>query len=229
MAQLPTGFVYLEDIDPSILQEIRYATHHNFLGRPVDGYLKNRCIVTEPLARALAQAQQTALKLNLTLKVYEAYRPLRAASDFLKWAKDCQDQSMKAEFYPHLDKATLFEAGYIAVRSQHSRGAAVDLTLVPLPVPSQPTYKPGDPLMDSSLPKAQRFQDNSIDMGTGFDCFHEKSHTWNPTVPEEAKRNRALLCGIMTGCGLRNYEKEWWHFSLTNEPFPDLYFDFLIE
>lgn len=229
MSKLHPGFTYLEQIDATILQEVRYAGYHNALGRPVDGYQANRCVVSFPLGKALAQAQQDALKLGMTLKVYDSYRPLRAVVDFVKWAKDPHDQLMKDEFYPNIDKSSLFEEGYFAFRSQHTRGIAVDLTLVPLPIPYQPTYKPGDPLVDSTLPVGQRFPDNSIDMGTGFDSLDEKSHTWNPNIHEEAKKNRHLLCDLMARHGLKNYEKEWWHFYLTEEPYPNTYFDFIIE
>jgi D-alanyl-D-alanine dipeptidase len=227
-SNLPEGFIYLEDVAPTIIQEISYARSHNFIGRPLDGYEAERCIVSIPLGNALANAQEEVLNQGMTLKVYETYRPLRAAQDIIKWVMNINDLKMKAEFYPDIDKSKVFELGFIAIRSQHTRGAAVDLTLVPLPVPSQDTYQPGDDLKDSRLAKALRFNDNSIEMGTGFDCFDDLSHTMNPNISAEAHHNRMRLKDLMGKHGFINYEKEWWHYSLRDEPFPDTYFDFPI-
>ncbi|MBT4880450.1 MAG: M15 family metallopeptidase [Alphaproteobacteria bacterium] len=220
------GFSYLEDIDSTILQEVRYAGPHNFIGRPIDGYEAARCVVSDKLGQGIAAVQEEVRKDNYTLKVYDAYRPLRSVVNFAKWAMDLEDLLMKEEFYPEINKAHLFDLGYIGFRSQHSRGCAVDLTLVPLTIPDQDTYRSGDQLVDARLPKGQRFNDNSIEMGTGFDCFDEMSHTACPRISEEAKKNRAYLTKVMETHGFENYEKEWWHFSLKDEPFPETYFDF---
>lgn len=226
--KIPDGFCYLEDIDAGIVQEIRYAGYHNFVGRPIAGYNANRCIVSKVLGLALLHVQKEAVLHGMTLKVYEAYRPLRAAQDFIEWTIRPDDQKMKAEFYPDIDKSKVFELGYIALRSQHSRGCAVDLTLVPKPVPKQDIYQPGNALKDSRLPKGTRFNDNSIDMGTGFDCFDALSHTMNPELSDQVKDNRLLLKDMMERHGFANYENEWWHFGLRDEPFPHTYFDFPI-
>lgn len=225
----PDGFVYLESLDPTILQEIRYAGCHNFMGRPVPGYNANRCVVSKAIGRALVEAQKEANTHGLTLKVYDGYRPLRAVEAFVLWAQDLDDEVTKGEFYAHVPKSELFEREYIGVRSFHARGAAVDLTLVPLPVPNQPTFQVGDQLLDGILPKGERFADNSLDMGTGFDVFHELSHTDHPDISTEAKANRKLLCEILGRQGLVSYEWEWWHFNLADEPFPNTYFDFAIK
>ncbi|HUX78570.1 MAG TPA: M15 family metallopeptidase [Alphaproteobacteria bacterium] len=226
---LPENFVYLQDIDPTILQEVRYALSHNFMGRPVTSYNSPIIIVTEAVALALKAVQEELKPFNLGLKVYDGYRPQDAVDAFAKWAEDPTDQLMKAEFYPNIDKKTLFEAGYIAKRSSHTRGSAVDLTIVPLPVPEQPTWEPGDPILDGRLPKDKRFPDNSIDMGTGFDCLDELSHTINPALPPEVRANRLLLKTLMEKHGFENYRKEWWHFGLRNERYPDTYFNFPVE
>lgn len=225
---LPKGFSYLEQHDASILQEIRYAGSHNFVGSPIDGYEEHKCVVSNAVGQALAKVQAALKPHQLSLKVYEAYRPLRAGAHFLKWALSSDDQTMKTEFYPAIEKNTLFDQGYIAFRSQHTRGCAVDVTLVPLPTPAQATYQPGDPVLDGRLPKGQRFDDNSIEMGTSFDCLDEMAHTHNPKISDEAKKNRAFLLEIMSAHGFENYSKEWWHFSLKQEPFPNMYFDFPI-
>ncbi len=226
---LPSGFVYLEDIDPTILQEVRYAGFHNFVGRPIPSYKAPVIITTEPVAAALKAVQQELSPFHLTLKIYDAYRPQEASDYFATWAEDFKDQLTKMEFYPSLPKQNLFEAGYIAKRSSHTRGSAVDLTIVPLPIPSQSLWKPGDPVLDGRLPKEQRSSDNSIDMGTAFDCLDELSHTQNPDLPPEVRANRLLLKTLMEKHGFANYWREWWHFGLVNEPYPDTYFNFPVE
>lgn len=132
---------------------------------------------------------------------------------------------MKAEFYPSVHKRDLFAEGYIAERSGHSRGSTVDLTIIPLPAPRQPRFRPGQTLAPCTLPADRRFPDNSLDMGTGYDCFDPLSHTENPDIEPDAARNRLLLRAVMEKHGFRNYEKEWWHFTLHDEPFPATWFD----
>lgn len=223
---LPKEFAYLRDIDPTILEEVRYAGHHNFMGRPIPGYLAPIIILTEPVALALKTVQSELRAFQLTLKVYDGYRPQDAVDSFTTWAEDTNDQITKNEFYPALNKKDVFAAGYIAKRSSHTRGSAVDLTIVPLPVPEQPTWKPGDPVLDGRLPRGQRFADNSIDMGTAFDCLDELSHTLNPSLPSHVRANRLLLKSLMEKHGFENYSREWWHFGFVNELYPDTYFNF---
>ncbi len=136
---------------------------------------------------------------------------------------------MGKEFYPTVAKPDLLRQVYIDTKSGHSRGSSVDITIVTLPVPAQAAYQPGEELSACYLPAEKRFKDNSIDMGTGFDCFHELSHTANRNVGREQHNNRLLLKRLMEKHGFRNYEKEWWHYTLQGEPFPDTYFDFVIE
>ena len=225
---LPEGFVYLQDIDPTILQEVRYARHHNFIGRPLPGYEAELIIITAPVAEGLKAVQEELKPFHLTLKVYDGYRPQDAVDEFSRWAEDPNDQLMKQEFYPDLDKRDVFSAGYIAKKSSHTRGSAVDLTIVPLPVPDQPTWKPGDMVLDGRLPKGERFPDNSLDMGTSFDCLDELSHTANPALPAEVRANRLFFKTLMEKHGFENYRREWWHFGLIKEPFPDTYFNFSV-
>ncbi|MBI2707395.1 MAG: M15 family metallopeptidase [Proteobacteria bacterium] len=223
---LPEGFVYLRDIDPTILEEVRYAVSHNFMGRPMPGYLAPVIILTEAAALALKALQAEIRPFGLSLKVYDAYRPQDAVDSFTTWANDLNDQVTKNEFYPGINKKDVFDLGYIGKRSGHTRGSTVDLTLVPLPVPPQPIWKSGDPVLDGRLPRGQRFADNSIDMGSGFDCLDEIAHTHNPHIPVEARANRLLLLNLMTKHGFNPYDKEWWHFTLKDEPYPDTYFNF---
>jgi len=226
-SHLPDGFVYLSQIDPSILQEMRYFTSHNFVGRPVRGYRAGVCILTHKAAVALSQAQQHFLKRGVTLKVYDCYRPQRAVQDFVEWSRD-DTLTTKAEFYPDMNKDVLFP-DYIAYYSGHTRGSTVDLTLVKLPVTSSADYHPGDPLTSCTAPTEQRLADNTIDMGTGFDCFSPIANTLHRPLPKIAQKNRALLHHVMHRAGFVNYPNEWWHYSLRQERFKNRYFDFPVQ
>jgi len=229
-ATRPDGrFVSMAEIDSTVILDMRYYGNHNFLGRRVKGYGAPKCLLTREAAKALAAVQAELLQYDLGLKIYDCYRPQRAVDDFVEWAKDISDTKMKAEFYPRVDKTNLFKDGYIAARSGHSRGSTMDLTIVPLPVPKQPLYQEGQPLEACYLPYEKRFQDNSLDMGTGFDCFDPLAHTANFETGPVQERNRLLLKSMMEKNGFKNLPEEWWHFTLVNEPFPGTYFDFDIE
>ena len=227
----PADFVDLHDIAPTILSDIRYVTDHNFTGHPVDGYLAPTCILTRSAAEALGRAQWDFLERGYTLKVYDCYRPQRAVNDFIGWAEDLGDTQMKPEFYPRVDKSTLFSDGYIAERSGHSRGSTVDLTLVGLPAdrPAVEPYTTGQPLVDCAAPQQLRFPDDSIDMGTGFDCFDTLANTEDPRIGGDQAKNRLLLAEGLERQGFVNYDKEWWHYTYKpggREPYPDTFFDF---
>ena len=226
---LPQGFVDAKQAIPAIVLDIRYHSAHNFVGRPVDGYLAPKCILTRQAAAALKQVQKELESLSLSLKLYDCYRPQRAVNHFIRWAKDTADTKMKKEFYPAVDKKRLFKDGFIARRSGHSRGSTVDLTIVPIPLPPQEAYIDGQKLCECNMPEEKRFRDNSIDMGTGFDCFHPLSWTDSKKIGAQQQRNRRLLKKVMKKHGFRNYKKEWWHYTLINEPFPKTYFDFVIK
>ncbi|QPP10049.1 M15 family metallopeptidase [Streptomyces bathyalis] len=222
----PDEFVALRDVAPSVLQEMRYRTRHNFVGDRVHGYRQGMCIVTRDTAEALKTAQRSFLKKGYSLKVYDCYRPQRAVDHFVEWAKDLDDERMKDEFYPRVEKDRLFEDGYIAEKSGHSRGSTVDLTLVRLPAKPTRPYRPGEPLVSCFAPKDVRFPDNSIDMGTGYDCFDTLSHTLDPRIKGKQRANRMLLKDTLENAGFTNLPEEWWHYTLTEETFPETYFDF---
>src|ERR1700743_730127 len=167
---LPRGFVYLRDIDPTIVQDIRYAGSHNFVGRPIKGYRAAECILTERAATALKTVQEMLAEKKLSLIVWDCYRPKRAVDDFLQWSKDPTHAEMKAEFYPRTDKQKLFALGYLALRSAHSRGSTVDLGIVPMGAPL-PKPDSAPPLKACMSPKGERFEDGTIDLGTGYDCL----------------------------------------------------------
>ncbi len=185
---------------PSLVTDIRYAGSHNFVGRPIDGYRAPRCLLTPAAANALAEVARDLAPRGLVLKAFDCYRPTRAVADFLRWAHDPSDQAAKAEFYPRADKSTLFRDGYIASRSGHSRGSTVDLTLA-------------------------RADGSELDMGTPFDFFSPKSWAADLSVTAAQHANRMQLAEAMQRHGFRGYAKEWWHFTLRHEPFPDTYFD----
>jgi zinc D-Ala-D-Ala dipeptidase len=222
----PREFVALRDVDPTIVQEMRYFTPHNFTGHRIDGYRQPACLLTRPAAAALHRVQRRLLPQGYSLKVYDCYRPQRAVDDFVAWAKDLGDQRMKAEFYPRVDKTRLFADGYIAEKSGHSRGSTMDLTIVKLPaLPTHP-YVPGEKLVPCYAPQDERFPDNSVDMGTGFDCFDTLTHTMDPRITGVQHANRMLLKDTMERFGFVNLAEEWWHYTFQPEPFPSTYFDF---
>jgi D-alanyl-D-alanine dipeptidase len=227
--KIQEGFVDIQKIIPNVPLDIRYYGPHNFVGEKVDGYLAPKCLLTKQSAEALAKVQKDLEPFSLSLKIYDCYRPQRAVNHFVRWAREIDNIKTKKEFYPTVDKRNLFKDGYIDSKSGHSRGSTVDLTIVPLPAPKQQDYISGQKLAECYLPTAQRFGDNSIDMGTGFDCFHELSHTANKNISNQQKNNRLLLKSLMEKHGFKNYDLEWWHYTLKNEPYPNTYFDFEIE
>ncbi|MFB3926849.1 MAG: M15 family metallopeptidase [Syntrophales bacterium] len=227
--RMPPGFVDLKTVLPSVILDIRYFGPHNFVAQRLDGYNAPKCILTKEAAEALSKVQKDLSEFSLTLKVYDCYRPQMAVDHFVRWAKDIGDTRTRREFYPTVDKKDLFRNGYIDSKSGHSRGSTVDLTIVPLPLADQESYTPGQDLHECFLPAKMRFKDNSVDMGTGFDCFHELSNTSNKLVGAQQRMNRMLLRTLMEKHGFRNYDKEWWHYTLINEPYPDTYFNFPID
>lgn len=226
---LPDGFVYLHDVDRSIVYDIRYATYHNFTGVPVDGYEKPECILSSQVAEALKKVQNELLPMGYSLKVYDCYRPQRGVNHFDRWAKDLTDTKTKDEFYVNEDKKNLFINGYIAHRSGHSRGSTVDLTIIRKDHPEQEKFIPYKNLRNCENPADKRFADSSIDMGTGFDCFSDLAATLNEKTGSLQMKNRLLLKSVMEKHGFYNYDREWWHYTLKNEPYPDTYFDFPIK
>ncbi|KAF8249257.1 D-alanyl-D-alanine dipeptidase [Wilcoxina mikolae CBS 423.85] len=216
----PPEFVSLESIDPTIIQEMRYTTQHNFIGDVIDGYQEPLCILTRPAAEALKKAQRGLLQKGYSLKVYDGYRPQRAVDHFVRWAEDPNDTRMRDEYYPRVDKSRLFKDGYIAACSGHSRGSTVDLTLVKwLP-------EDGEISIEHTKPKQERYQDDSIDMGTGFDFFDTLSWPDDPRIVGKQKENRELLRDALEEVGFVGLRTEWWHFTYQPELFPETFFDF---
>jgi zinc D-Ala-D-Ala dipeptidase len=210
---LPPGFVYLRDVDPLIAQDIRYASADNFVGRPLPGYGAAECMLRRDAALALKQVQADLAAAGLGLKVYDCYRPTRAVRAMAQWASDGRGAGASKRFFPHLDKSKLFGLGYIAMRSGHSSGTAVDLTLIALPRTPAPAFDPTATYGSCAGLAAQREPDDSLDMGTGYDCLDAASHTANAAITAEQRRHRDTLVTAMRKRGFKNYFREWWHFS----------------
>jgi D-alanyl-D-alanine dipeptidase len=224
---LPPGFVYLRDLDSSIQQDIRYATADNFMGRPLPGYGAAECILRREAAEALKRVQADLVRENLSLKVYDCYRPTRTVRAMATWAHDGDDNEATRRFYPALHKRNLFALGYIAAQSRHSTGTAVDLTLIKLPVTPAQRFDSTARYGPCNGPAAKRAPDNSVDMGTSFDCFDVRSYSMSSAITPEQRRWRGVLNTAMQRHGFANYFREWWHFSFTAAAEPRAY-DFAI-
>ena len=203
-SNLPEGFVYINNLDNRINIDLRYSTENNFTGKVIDGYRSNKAIISTEAAMALIQVQNDLDQMNLSLKIFDAYRPQMSVNYFINWSNDPLDTINKSIYYPKIKKSELFPLGYIAERSGHSRGSTVDLTIV-----DNTTFK-------------------ELDMGTPYDFFGPESATNFIQITDKQKSNRLLLLETMTRNGFKNYSKEWWHYTLKEEPFND-YFNFVIE
>jgi D-alanyl-D-alanine dipeptidase len=201
----PTGFVDAATVVNGLVVDVRYFGANNFVGARIDGYEAARCLLSRQAAAALAAVQRDLAERNLGLKVFDCYRPERAVAHFVRWARDAADVARKKDFYPDVDKRDLFRLGYIAHRSGHSRGSTVDLTLVHLP------------------------DRREADMGSPYDFFGPISSVSARGINERARQNRIDLARAMARRGFRPYDKEWWHFTLAPEPFPDTYFNFPVK
>ena len=207
LADPAAGFVEVREAIPGVMVDLRYLTADNFVGEPIDGYAADRCYITAEAARALGRVQHELAHFGLGLKLFDAYRPQRAVDHFVRWAEDLDDTRMKTRYYPDVAKENLFRDGYIAARSGHSRGSTVDLTIVS---------------PDGGGAK-------ELDMGTPWDYFGPRSWPASLEVTPQQRANRMLLQALMVKHGFRPLAEEWWHFTLEDEPFPETYFDFVVE
>lgn len=202
---LHQDFVYLKDMMPNLRSDLRYFGTNNFVGQRIEGYNAPKCILSKEAAEALQKVQAELERIGFGLLIYDAYRPQQSVDFFIDWSQDISDTLMKEEFYPNVDKKDLFEKGYISKKSGHSRGSTVDLTIVSL--------------------KTRHI----LNMGSPYDLFDEQSNIDYPHITKNQHALRLLLKRRMEKHGFKSYEKEWWHFTLIKEPFPDTYFDFPIE
>ena len=201
---MKNDFVFVDEFVPGIRWDAKYATLDNFTGKPVDGYRANRIVGTTALCAALERAQEEAASLGFGLLLWDGYRPQRAVDCFLRWSEQPEDGRMKLRHYPNIDRPDMFEQGYVAARSGHSRGSTVDLTLYHL---------------DTG---------ELAPMGGDHDLMDPISHHGAAGITRAESRSRQYLCSIMEGSGFDRYDCEWWHYTLRDEPYPDTYFDFPI-
>ena len=199
---LPEGFTYVTDIIDSVILEPRYFSTYNFVGRRIEGYNSPNIIMTEKATKALKIASDELNKKEYILKIWDGYRPQTAVNYFIQWANDLLDIKTKKYFYPDLNKRQLFELGYIVKHSSHTRGSTIDLTIV------------------------DKRTGIEVDMGSTFDLFNEISHHGTKLINKQQTKNRNILKTAMENAGFSAYNTEWWHYTLSNEPFPDTYFDF---
>jgi D-alanyl-D-alanine dipeptidase len=211
---LPADFIHLRDLDPTIVQDMRYATANNFVGRVLNGYEAGECIVTRSVGAALKRVQDDLRPRGLSLKMYDCYRPQRAVDDMYAWAQDGKETPAQRRYNPKMRKEDLFQLGYIARHSGHSTGKAVDLTLVRLPVAKAAPFDPNAGYADCTGPEHLRAPDNSVDMGTGYDCSDAMAHTDSKAITPSQRKWRQTLVSAMAKQGFVNYRLEWWHFSL---------------
>lgn len=204
-AKSSEGFVMVSDVMPNVLQEIRYFSEYNFVGARIDGYRAPVALLTKEAAEALKRAGDAFAKDGYVIKIYDSYRPQTAVNHFVRWAEDLDDVKMKPYFYPDEEKQTLFEKGYIAAQSSHSRGSTVDMTLVNM------------------------LTGEEIDVGGHFDYFGPLSHPDYEGVTPEQAANRMYIQSVMLDNGFDYYPEEWWHFTLRDEPYPETYFDFPVD
>ena len=197
-----SDFVLLSEAVPDAILEIRYYSTYNFVGDRIEGYEEPVALLTKEAAAALLEVSEELKEKGYRLKIYDAYRPQMAVTNFVEWAEDTDDTRMKEFFYPDLEKDVLFPQGYIAEHSGHSRGSTVDLTLFDMET------------------------EKELDMGGTFDFFGELSHPDYKEITEEQFNNRMILRDAMLEHGFRPLETEWWHFTLDDEPYPDTYFTF---
>lgn len=201
---LPEDFVLVTDIIPEVILEIRYYSSYNFVGERIDSYQAPVAILTKQATEKLKLVVEYLNKKGYTIKIFDAYRPLSAVKHFVRWAKETNNIKMKDFFYPDIDKKHLFDLGYIAEKSSHSRGSTLDITLVDM--------KSG----------------KEIDAGSSFDFFGNISHHNTTLITEQQEKNRLILKHTMEKFGFESYYAEWWHYTLKDEPYCNTYFDFPI-
>jgi D-alanyl-D-alanine dipeptidase len=198
-------FVNVQELSSSLIVDVRYFTSDNFVGTRIDGYNQPIVLLSKQAALAVSNVHVELNKEGLGLKIYDGYRPQKGVNHFIRWAKDQADTLTKQKYYPQVNKRDVFKLGYVASRSGHSRGSTVDLTIIDL--------KTGE----------------ELDMGSGWDFFGEISGHGYVHLSDTQKFNRLKLKTVMEKYGFRAYSKEWWHYTLRNEPFPETYFDFDVE
>lgn len=228
---LPNDFTYLDETHPDIITDLRYFSKLNFTGNIVPGYYANRAIMTKKSALAISEVQEKVSRDGFNLVIYDTYRPIKAVESFIDWAKtSSNDEDSKRDFYPYVDRSKSFESGYISSKSAHSRGSTIDLTLIE----KTNALKNHHQIIpeERELPDGRRFHfldDGTIDMGSHFDLFDKASWHEDSLFSGEILERRIYLQNIMKENGFDDYRKEWWHYCLLDEPYPETRFDFDIK
>lgn len=204
--KIPEGFEDVKKEIPTVVVDLRYHGTNNFIGKPINGYEKPIAFLSKEAIVKLKLVQEELNRMDYGLKIYDAYRPQEAVDHFVSWANEKNDTLMKSTYYPDIEKKDLFELGYIAAKSGHSRGSTIDLTLIDM-------KKAGE----------------DLDMGSPYDFFGEISWPFSSYISDVARKNRLLLRAVMVKHGFKPYKNEWWHFTLNEEPYPETYFDFTIK
>lgn len=226
LQNMPTDFVYIADIDPTIIQSTRYYSDENFLGRQIPGYESPHMVMTQKAALALKTVQAEVNKKGYNLVIYDTYRPQRACDAFKAWSEDPNDIKGKELYYPALDKATIIKDGFVGTKSTHSRGSTVDLTLIPLGEKVKPITVSKRTLNNGT--EIPFLDDGTIDMGSSFDLFDVVSYQNCQLITAEQLALREYLKAEMHKQGFKEIPVEWWHFTLQDEPYPNTYFDFVV-
>lgn len=221
------GFVYLSSLSKYLILSPRYSSADNFVGRPIKGYKNNQdIVVSEFLANALKYALEEFLDNGYQLVIYDGFRPKTAINDFKTWSlgDEIESTEHKMQYYPYFNKNELFKMGFISEKSAHARGAAIDISIIKIGKKINPIIVSERQLLNNQ--KILFLDDGTEDMGSSFDLFHEASSHKTDLVSDEYVSKRNFLKSIMTKHGFDFYSKEWWHYNIINEQFPNEYFDF---
>ncbi|MBC3889884.1 peptidase M15 [Acetobacterium paludosum] len=200
----PSDFVDISLEIPGIITDVKYFTGENFVGERIDGYESPTILLTEKATIALAGVQNLLIEEGHGLKVFDGYRPKQAVEHFIRWGNQKEDGKTKSIFYPSMTRQEIFKSGYIASESSHTRGSSIDLTVINMETGKE------------------------VDMGGHFDFFSEISYSDYDHLSLAQSKNRVQLRYLMRSEGFEPMQQEWWHFTLSDEPYPETYFDFSI-
>ncbi len=197
------GFEKISDRIYDAAFDIRYYSDNNFTGHRINGYQAPVAYMTKEALDALVVAAADLRQQGYRLFIWDSYRPQKAVDDFVAWLNNPNDPGDKS-FYPDITKQQIIDGVYVALKSGHSRGSTIDLTII---------TKDGE----------------FVDMGGTFDFFGERSHPDYKNITKKQKKNRKILRDAMVKAGFNPLDSEWWHFTLKDEPYKDTYFNFDIK
>jgi D-alanyl-D-alanine dipeptidase len=224
-AELKSGFVYVSDVDPSIIENLRYCGIDNITGKPLLGYIEARAVLTREAATALSAVQEELVMHGYSLVIYDSYHPVRTYRQLKEWAENPKETGQKDSYFPHLSKQELIQKGYIEIKRDHTRGSTVDVSIIPI---NQKIKIPYNKKKRSykDYKDIVYFDDGTIDMGSSYDLMDELSRHGSQVIHAEARSNRKMLKDIMENYGFASNDKVWWQYTLIREPYFDTEFDF---